>query len=356
MSKERLISEIELLVRRDPARRGLIGPDGEGPGTGELIEASRLFLDIITGVFLVTGFFIPDRNPTCETGGRTGGGQDIPVSGNAETDGPPGTAVLADVLAGLGVPVTVVTDALCEQVVRTACSIVTRYEIDVIASPIESVAAAGWRAEVQNRSDFQNLSHIVAIERVGPGHTRSSLQETDPAATSFINGALVNNPILLPGHCCNMRGENIDAFSADLHLLMESARSRNPTVKTIGIGDGGNEIGMGRFPWSELRARLSGPDADRIPCRIATDRTIVAGVSNWGAHAMAASISVQFERLDLLERHTAESQERLIEKIVSDSGAVDGITRRREPTVDGLPFITQIQPWIAIRKRLGLQP
>jgi hypothetical protein len=33
---------------------------------------------------------------------------------------------------------------------------------------------------------------------------------------------------------------------------------------------------------------------------------------------------------------------------------VDGVTRRREPTVDGLPFLTYIQPWAAIRAKLGL--
>jgi hypothetical protein len=355
MSKQRLISEIELLIRRDPARRGLIGADGNGPGEGELGAASELFLGAAFGACLITGFFIPAMPP-----GESGSGSlDSGVEGkfgNAETDGPPGTVVLADVLAGLGIPVTVITDELCESVVRSACSAGIDHEVNIFVSPIEQRAAATWRADILSQDEFQNLSHIVAIERVGPGHTIASLDSGELSAASFSGMQGEPNTPVLPGHCCNMRGENIDPFSADLHVLVEAARLQKPTVTLIGVGDGGNEIGMGRFPWSELRTRIPGPNADRIPCRIAADRTIVAGVSNWGAYALAAAIAVQHDRIELLERHTVQSQQRLIERIVSEAGAVDGVTRRNEPTVDGLPFVTQIQPWIAIRQRLGLQP
>ena len=40
--------------------------------------------------------------------------------------------------------------------------------------------------------------------------------------------------------------------------------------------------------------------------------------------------------------------------MVEHGPAVDGVTRRREATVDGLPFLTYIQPWAAIRAKLGL--
>ena len=158
------------------------------------------------------------------------------------------------------------------------------------------------------------------------------------------------------GHCCNMRGESVEAFSADLHRLIDEVRVVNPNLKVVGIGDGGNEIGMGRLSREELLKRISGPHVDRVPCRISADATIVAGVSNLGAYALAAAIAVQYGRVDLLERHTAESQWQLLERIVNEAGAVDGVTRKSEPTVDGLPFLTQIQPWVAIRERLGLRP
>lgn len=355
MPEEPLISEIERLIRRDPARRGLIGADGDGPGDGELAAACDLLPRTASGVGLITGFFIPEMRPD-ESGSSSRDPGPGGHFGNAETDGPPGTVMLADVLAGLGIPVTVITDELCEPVVRTACAVGTDHEVRILVSPVEQSAAAVWRTDILSQREFQDLSHMVAIERVGPGHTVASLEASELSVAGFNGMQGESNSPLLPGHCCNMRGENIDRFSADLHLLVEALKLQKPEVRLIGVGDGGNEIGMGRFPWSELRKRIPGPDADRIPCRISADSTIVAGVSNWGAYAIAAATAVQHDRLDLLERHTADSQQRLIERIVSVAGAVDGVTRRNEPTVDGLPFLTQNEPWIAIRELLGLQP
>lgn len=351
--KERLISEIETLIRRDPARRGLIGADGDGPGKGELARAATILAESPTAVGLITGFFVPQRNRLDGTTEQQAAPpQPHPLSrGNAETDGPPGTAMLADVLTELNIPVTVITDELCEPVVRSACteSAISRYEI--IASPARVHDAAEWRAQLLRKPSFQNISHFIAIERVGPGHTTvtsTSSQKTE-------NRNIAGDP-WQPGHCCNMRGESIEAFSANIHLLVEAAVSANPGARVIGIGDGGNEIGMGRFSWEELRARLSGPHADRVPCRTPADATIVAGVSNWGAYALASALAIHHERIDLLNRHSADAQQQLLKRIVQEAGAVDGVTRKRQATVDGLPFLTQIQPWIAIRERLGITP
>jgi D-glutamate cyclase len=357
MPDVRLISEIETLIRRDPARRGLIGSDGNGPGQGELARAAHRFSKIseLTGAALITGFFIPDteyngaKSPRSHATSKT-------RRGNAETDGPPGTVVLADVLASLGVLTTVVTDSLCEPVVRAACSTGSAQNLEILVSPNGHQEAGAWRTSILERPEIRQISHFVAIERVGPGYADATATTSELAAKTGqrVESAALND--WRPGHCSNMRGESIDEFSADLHLLIESAKARNPNVKFIGIGDGGNELGMGRFPRDELISRITGSNAHRIPCRISADATIVAGVSNWGAYALAAAIAVQHDRVDLLAHHTAESQQRLLERIVEDAGAVDGVTRRNEPTVDGLPFLTQIQPWIAIRKRLGLRP
>lgn len=356
MSNELLISQIEKLIRRDPARRGLIGSDGNGPGCGELTKAASLFLSdhAVTGAGLMTGFFIPAAIDADTVSLAT----DKPAGtrlGSAETDGPLGTFVLADVLAGLGIPTTVITDRLCENVVRTACSDPARNTFEILVSPNDRADAARWRAEVLQRTALQQLSHFVAIERVGPGYDSAELAGQHSEST--INQPAESAPTeWQPGHCCNMRGQSIDAFSADLHLLIEDALKENSDIKVIGIGDGGNEIGMGRFPREELLGRINGLNAERVPCRISADATIVAGVSNWGAYALAAAIAVHHGRIDLLDQHSTDSQRQLLEKIVSAAGAVDGVTRKNEPTVDGLPFLTQIQPWIAIRELLGLRP
>ena len=120
----------------------------------------------------------------------------------------------------------------------------------------------------------------------------------------------------------------------------------------IGIGDGANEIGMGAVPWEELERRLSGEQSCRVPCRIACDWNIVAGTSNWGAYALAAAVLLRRGRADLLRPFTADQQRQVLEAMVSNGPAVDGVTRCREATVDGLPFLTYIQPWEGMRRAL----
>jgi hypothetical protein len=120
-------------------------------------------------------------------------------------------------------------------------------------------------------------------------------------------------------------------------------------LSSIGIGDGGNEIGMGAFNWAALHPLIAGQHGRRIACRIATDWTIIAGTSNWGAFALAAAVTCLRGRPDVLAPWTAERHRKLLAVVVNDGPAVDGVTREQSATVDGLPFLTYIQPWETIR-------
>ena len=53
--------------------------------------------------------------------------------------------------------------------------------------------------------------------------------------------------------CHNMRGRDITAWTAPAHLLFESVAKTRPDVRTIGIGDGGNELGMGSLRLGDAR-------------------------------------------------------------------------------------------------------
>jgi hypothetical protein len=133
-----------------------------------------------------------------------------------------------------------------------------------------------------------------------------------------------------------MRGESIDAFTAPTHRLFEAVAASRPEVKTIGVADGGNEIGMGAVPWELLcRAIALGP-AGQVACRVATDYLILAGISNWGAYALAAATAALRHRGDLISAWDAESQRRLIESLIHDAGAVDGVTGLNQASIDGL--------------------
>ncbi|MBW3539007.1 MAG: DUF4392 domain-containing protein [Planctomycetes bacterium] len=329
-----LIEEFDRLIRRDPARRGLIGGDGRfGPlGVGQLALAAEHLAQHARHAALVTGFFVPHATPPA-----------------AETDGPPGTLLLAQALEALGVRTCVVTDSHCAGAVAAAAEAFDYDRSRLIVPPRDGHWIEGFFLDGPGR----DLTHLIALERVGPSHTRASLiaQIRELGAPVELFEARV--PVQTHGRCHNMRGQAIDEHTADLHRLFDEVRTFRPEAKTIGLGDGGNEIGMGSIPWEELVARLEGEHAVCIPCRVATDWNILAGTSNWGGYALAAAVLALAGREDVLRPWDREHQRQAIEHMVAHGPAVDGCTGRQEATVDGLPFLTYIQPWEGIRRLLG---
>lgn len=347
------LRSIEAAIRVDPARRGLLSNGAETPlGLGELAAASRDLAEHGRDIAIVTGFAIP-----------TAAGP-LP-----ETDGPPGAALLTDVCSRLGMRVRLVTDELAHNAVAVAARQIGMPAEDVLCCPLGRTAAREWCEDFLDRAP--RLTHLIAIERPGPNHTAESmLAAAGPEACEEYCALVAPED----RDCChNMRGENIERHTAPLHWLFEVAKwqsgkvaeeegaaaphvpysshfsNSSHSLHSIGIGDGGNEIGMGRFPWLTLNPLISGGQGKRIACRIATDWAIISGTSNWGGFALAAALAVIRDRRDLLKPWTVERHRELLEALVEQGPAVDGVTRERTATVDGLPFLTYIQPWEAIR-------
>ncbi len=330
-----VLPDIEALIRRDPARRGLVACD-DALGAlcpGHLAQAAAHLARHARCVTIVTGFSIPRGAPPA-----------------AETDGPPGALLLARALEQLGAEVFVVTDAPCAAAVA-AVARKADFPTDLVL--VAPHSAAAWCDAFFETGPGSRLTHLIAVERPGPSHTPESITgqigSTEQAGAKF----LAEVPPESRNSCHNMRGEIIDPHTADLYRLFEQLPARRPEARSIGIGDGANEIGMGSVLWEELVARLDGPHAPRIPCRIAADWTIVAGTSNWGALALAAAILVLHNRTDVLAPWDQRYQHDIMEDMVAHGPAVDGVTGRQEATVDGLPFLTYIQPWVGIRRLLG---
>ena len=76
---------------------------------------------------------------------------------------------------------------------------------------------------------------------------------------------------------------------------------------------------------------------------------IVRVNSRFGA-AAAAAVALLRQRPDVLAPWTTQRHRDLLEGLVKDGPAVDGVTRESTATVDGLPFLTYIQPWETIRR------
>merc|ERR1712194_900600 len=65
----------------------------------------------------------------------------------------------------------------------------------------------------------------------------------------------------------------------------------NVNCKTISIGDGGNELGMGKVI-EQIVNNPKIPNGSKIGCVIPADLLISASVSNWGGYALAASAAL----------------------------------------------------------------
>jgi hypothetical protein len=150
-----------------------------------------------------------------------------------------------------------------------------------------------------------------------------------------------------------MRGQSIEALTAKVHRMAEWIAERRLPITTIGIGDGGNELGMGRFAW-ELLVQAGGQVAGRIACRVGTDFTLIGGVSDWAAYALTLGMAKLRDRSETARGWRAGDQRELIGALVKQAGLVDGVTLRREPTVDGLSLDAYLRPLVEMRQSLGL--
>jgi hypothetical protein len=313
-------TRLEQVVRRDPARRGLasyVDDDGRTLLAGELRAAADELISRGSRVLVVTGFCILLHDGTV----------------TAETDGPPGAIYLAAMLRAAGIDATIATDDLGAPLIRSG----------LIAAQLPSEMLV---AEPQG-----SYSHLIAIERVGPSHTAASVAAHYGATAAAIAEFEALTAACEPGVCRNMRGVSIDAHTAPLHQLFEhdDGDVGAPRPMTIGIVDGGNEIGCGNIPWHVLHRAVAQGSGATIACRIKTNHTILAGVSNWGGYALGAAVAALRGRRDAVEAWTVEHQRKLIETMVEKGGAVDGVTKRPEATVDGLSMADYLAVFSEIR-------
>ena len=123
------------------------------------------------------------------------------------------------------------------------------------------------------------------------------------------------------------------------------------SLVTIGIGDGGNEIGMGKVPWEVIAKNV--PGGNLVACRVATDYNIVCGVSNWGGYGLAAGAWNVAGRPFDSELFSPSAERDLWEKVLQQTTLVDGVTGQRTFTVDGLAWDQYIAPLHEMGNLLG---
>lgn len=227
--------------------------------------------------------------------------------GAPETDGPPGAYFIGRALEVLGRSVTYVTD-------RYTAPLFTGLAApdDVVEFPIADAAASeAYAVELLARLQ---PSVAIAIERCG------------------FTG---------PGRYLNMRGEDTSAFHAKLDYIFMHHGA------TVGIGDGGNEIGMGN-----LAEHI--PSVEQLPkepCVTTVSNLVIASVSNWGGYGVVAALSLLVGR-NLLP--SPEEEEDVIRAMV-DRGAVDGIAGGPVYGVDGFTLAENRRTLKALHRLLAEQ-
>ncbi len=195
--------------------------------------------------------------------------------GTGETDGPVGTYFLAKALKELGYSPVIVTDMYS-----------MRY----------FVADPSYQLIEYDNETLEGIGDCVAM---------ISVERCGRAAD---------------GRYYNMKGVDISQFTPGIDDLFINSR-----CLTIGIGDGGNEIGMGNLE-DIIREKL-----DIIPSSVKVDSLIIATVSNWGAYGFIAALGKLTGKCLL---PSSGDVVKYLEYIVI-LGAVDGIKGEGHCSVDG---------------------
>ena len=211
----------------------------------------------------------------------------ILLAGKAETDGPPGAVAIGRALRTLGREVYYVSD---------------KYTVDVLngldgdSSEVIEFPICGHRESEQFAKELvKNLSPslVISIERCS---------------------------VTAEGAYRNMRGIDISDYTAKVDYIFDEQPC------SIGIGDGGNEIGMGNL--KEVISQFDNLPQD--PAVTETSELLIASVSNWGGLGLVAGLSKVTGRNLLPSR---EDEADLIRESVH-LGAVDGMSTKSENKVD----------------------
>ncbi|NWS51467.1 GLUCM protein, partial [Chunga burmeisteri] len=303
------IETLETLIGIDPGDRGITHLHRQH----ELLKAC-LSISHAQSVLITTGF------PTHFT-----------YEPPEENDGPPGALAIAAILQALEKEVAIVTDQramnLNKKIIEEAVQLgILKRPVPLLSYQRESADSALMFLSEKGNPGRPRFQHLIAIERAG---------------------------MAADGNYYNARKVNIKHLVDPIDELFLAAQTI-AGVTTTGVGDGGNELGMGKVKDAVKKHIKNG---DVIACDVEADFTIVAGVSNWGGYAIACALyilstceihdrylrkAVGFPQLSkktvwLSSLPSVSKEEKLLKTLVRH-GVRSGKTASLEMEVDGLPF------------------
>jgi hypothetical protein len=306
MTQSDKLEAILACVQTDPGNRGLARDPEDNLFTATAGDFERACRSVASRpdahLSLLTGFFIPTSSPPAY-----------------ETDGPLGCVFLMRSLVHIIPELSVGSPHWdCSQAMRCGLERVVRDESGLFE--IEEFTGGHYcDLHIRSRRPATRFAHVVSVEHPG--------RATD-------------------GKYYSMRGRDLSEHVQDADRSFLCKREH----VTIGIGDGGNEIGMGKIPHETIVKNI--PNGDLIHCRVPTDYLIVAGVSNWGAYALAAGVYVLRNEKPPANLFDPDYERKILEIMVDAGPLVDGVTGKQEATVDGLSWDEYVKPLIHMREIL----
>jgi D-glutamate cyclase len=211
-----------------------------------------------------------------------------------EQDGPVGTATLARALVlAVGARPVIVTDPvnvdICAAAVRGA-GLYTRSLEDALRLPT-TVTVLPFP-----------LTWDEAAER-----SRVLLERLRPAALVAIERPGANEH----GQYHSAGGKNLTDYCGKIDALFQTARDQE--ILTIGIGDGGNEIGCAAIQETVLHvvpfaAKCTCPCGGTVVPKVPADLLVAAAISNWGAYGIEAAMAVLLERPEVMHSRLIDAR------------------------------------------------
>jgi hypothetical protein len=241
-----------------------------------------------------------------------------PVLPKGEVDGLLGTAALARVLVlGRHANVVILTEARVEEPIRAACE------------------AAGLNF-VMDGTEMANSVRFLPMP-IGDDACREQAEEllaAEPSAVIAIEKLSPNDKGVIHG----VTGISYHDVHANPKYLVDGARAQG--ILTVGIGDGGNEVGFGVIE-DTVGAVMPNGAVCQCGCgggsaaAVATDVLVVAAISNWGAYGVSAMLCWLLETPEHLVSDA--DVDRMLRAVVR-AGAFDGCFARPVLCDDGVPL------------------
>lgn len=217
----------------------------------------------------------------------------VPRASAPETDGPGGAVMLARAFAEQGKEAEIWTDDFCVDTIRV-CAEAGGFPAERVRTP-----------EICGILESYMPDGVIFTERLGRA---------------------------ADGKYYNFASRDISRWTTPLDEIAIMCAARG--IRTIGIGDGGNEVGMGLF-YNDLTKML--PCYAHCISVVKTDFVLPVDVSNWGAYALVAALSLLWGEW----RGHNNDEERAMLEAMRDFGAVDGISLHSGLSVDGFPLDVQ---------------